>query len=46
MDRLFDALGIVGAVSVVVGCALIHPPSAFIVGGLLLMGAAILGARS
>ena len=43
--RLLDLVGLCGASSVVFGVALVHPPSAYIVGGLFVVTLAILRAR-
>jgi len=41
-----DLLGVAGAVSITWGCFLIYRPAGFIVGGTLLLAAAVLLARS
>lgn len=46
MTWLRDAAGITGAASVSYGAWLIYGPAGFIVGGLILMAAAIAAARS
>lgn len=42
---LFDILGLSGAGLVVGGAALIHPPSAMIVAGAMLLAVGCMGAR-
>ncbi len=43
--RLLDLMALCGSSSVVYGVALVHPPSAYIVGGLAVVTLAILRAR-
>jgi hypothetical protein len=45
MNWVRDAAGVVGAASVTYGCWLIFEPSGFVVGGLMLVIAALLSAR-
>ncbi|MCS0501611.1 hypothetical protein [Ancylobacter mangrovi] len=46
IDFVFDGIGVIGTITIVVGAGMIYFPAGLIVAGLILLAIAILGART